>query len=73
MKHIYKIKIENSRQMVDFVGSVVKLPTTVRLSNSSNQSANAKSMLGVIMAMHWDPLFCTADIDIYDQISKFCV
>lgn len=70
-----KVKIElntltDIREFVNIV-SDPSIEGAITLTDGSNYTVNAKSLLAAMCTVEWSDLYCISDEDIYTKIQKF--
>ena len=70
-----KVRIEldtltDIREFVDIV-SDPSIEGSIKLTDGSNYTVNARSLLAAMCTVEWSELYCVSDEDIYTKIQKF--
>jgi hypothetical protein len=68
-----RIRLDTLSDVNNFVSAVSGVNDTVHLTDGSNLTVSAKSVLGAIYTMEWNEVYCTCDKDIYRLIQNFIV
>lgn len=68
-----RIRLDTLSDVNNFVSVVSGVSDTVHLTDGSNLTVSAKSVLGAIYTMEWNEVYCTCDKDIYRLIQNFIV
>ena len=58
------------REFVDIVSNP-EIKGPIKLTDGSNYTVNAKSLLAAMCTVEWSELYCVSDEDIYTKIQKF--
>ena len=69
----YQIKLTTFEDIFEFFRITNMLSGKIVLKDSSDVCICAKSVLGAMMLVNWDELYCESEKDIYENIKKFCV
>ena len=68
----YKIKLESSKDICNFVQITCKLKSRITLTDPiNNYRTNGKSLLGVLPTIEWDSIYCECEEDIFIYIRQF--
>lgn len=73
--HRYRISLETSEDVRNFVGIVTRINKNVHVVDGKNDlRVSGSSILGVMYAkMEWSKLYAVCDEPIYEQIAQFVV
>ncbi len=66
-----KIRLDTLSDIRGFVDATSSVDEPVILTDGSNLTVSAKSLLGVIYTMEWNEVYCTCNIDIYGLIEPY--
>lgn len=71
--HKHKIELITMSDINDFVQIVSKETGSVKLVDDTGFCVNGKSLLGAMVTVEWNSLYCVSENDIYSKIQKYCV
>jgi len=66
-----KIRLDTLSDIRGFVDATSSADEPVILTDGSNLTVSAKSLLGVMYTMEWNEVYCTCNIDIYGLIEPY--